>query len=40
MLDALERSGDLLALRRDGARLELELRIDPDRKPNALLAVA
>ena len=36
VLDALEQAGDLLALRRDGARLEVELRIDRDRRPQAL----
>ena len=28
VLDALERAGDLLALRRDGRRLEIEMHID------------
>jgi putative Mg2+ transporter-C (MgtC) family protein len=36
VLDALERVGDLLALRRDGRRLEVELRIDRDRRTHAL----
>jgi putative Mg2+ transporter-C (MgtC) family protein len=36
VLDALERVGDLLALRRDGRRLEVELRIDRDRRTQAL----
>jgi putative Mg2+ transporter-C (MgtC) family protein len=36
VLDALERAGDLLALRRDGRRLEIELRIDRDRRTHAL----
>jgi putative Mg2+ transporter-C (MgtC) family protein len=40
VLEAVERSGDLLALRRDGARLEVELRIDRDRRSQALDAVA
>ena len=40
VLDALERAGDLLALRRDGKRLEVELRIDRDRRTHALDAVS
>jgi putative Mg2+ transporter-C (MgtC) family protein len=40
VLDALERAGDLLALRRDGARLEIELRIDRDARSRALDQVA
>ena len=40
VLEALERSGDLLALRRDGRRLEIELRIDVDRRTHALDEVA
>lgn len=40
VLDALERAGDLLSLRRDGKRLEVELRIDRDRRTQALDAVA
>jgi putative Mg2+ transporter-C (MgtC) family protein len=36
VLDALERVGDLLALRRDGKRLEVELRLDRDRRTLAL----
>lgn len=36
VLDALERSGDLLALRRDGSRLEVELRVDLARRALAL----
>jgi putative Mg2+ transporter-C (MgtC) family protein len=40
VLDALERLGDLLALRRDGQRLEVELRIDRAERTNALDAVA
>jgi len=36
VLDALERVGDLLALRRDGRRLDVELRIDRDRRTHAL----
>jgi putative Mg2+ transporter-C (MgtC) family protein len=36
VLDALERAGDLLALRRDGKRLEVELRLDRDRRTQAL----
>jgi putative Mg2+ transporter-C (MgtC) family protein len=36
VIDALERAGDLLALRRDGRRLEIELRIDRDRRTHAL----
>jgi hypothetical protein len=40
VLDALERAGDLLALRRDGSRLEIELRIDRGARARALDAVA
>jgi putative Mg2+ transporter-C (MgtC) family protein len=40
VLDALEHIGDLLALRRDGNRLEVELRIDRDRRTHALDAVS
>jgi putative Mg2+ transporter-C (MgtC) family protein len=40
VLEALERTGDLLALRRDGKRLEVELRIDVDQRANALHEVA
>ncbi len=40
VLEAVERSGDLLALRREGRRLEIELRIDLDRRANALDGVA
>jgi putative Mg2+ transporter-C (MgtC) family protein len=40
VLDALERVGDLLALRRDGRRLEVELRLDRDRRTPALDAVS
>ena len=40
VLDALERSGDLLALRRDGRRLEIEVRIDRAQRTRALDAVA
>jgi putative Mg2+ transporter-C (MgtC) family protein len=40
VLDALERFGDLLALRRDGRRLEVEVRLDSDRRTHALEAVA
>ena len=39
-LDALERAGDLLALRRDGRRLEIELRIDRSARARALDAVS
>jgi putative Mg2+ transporter-C (MgtC) family protein len=39
-LEALERFGDLLALRRDGKRLEIEVRIDPERRRPALEDVA
>ncbi len=39
VLDALERLGDLLALRRDGRRLEIELRIDRTQRVRALEAV-
>jgi putative Mg2+ transporter-C (MgtC) family protein len=40
VLEALERSGDLLALRRDGNRLEIEVRMDLDRRTHALEEVA
>jgi len=40
VLDTLERIGDLLALRRDGKRLEVELRLDHDRRTHALDAVS
>jgi putative Mg2+ transporter-C (MgtC) family protein len=40
VLQALERSGDLLAMRRDGRRLEIELRMDVDRRMHALDEVA
>src|SRR5436305_8382820 len=36
ILDAVERHGDLLALRRDGARIEAEVRIDRDQMTRAL----
>jgi hypothetical protein len=40
VLDALERVGDLLALRRDGKRLEIEVRLDRDQRTRALDAVS
>ncbi len=40
VLDALEQTGDLLALRRDGKRMEVELRIDRERRTHALDAVS
>jgi hypothetical protein len=40
VLDALERAGDLLALRRDGQRLEVELRLDREQRTRALDAVS
>jgi putative Mg2+ transporter-C (MgtC) family protein len=40
VLEAVERHGDLLALRRDGRRLEIELRIDGDQRSRALDEVA
>jgi putative Mg2+ transporter-C (MgtC) family protein len=40
VLEEVERSGDLLGLRRDGPRLEIELRIDRDRRARALDDVA
>jgi uncharacterized membrane protein YhiD involved in acid resistance len=36
VLEAVERSADLLALRREGQRLEIELRIDWNRRAHAL----
>jgi putative Mg2+ transporter-C (MgtC) family protein len=40
VLDVLERVGDLLALRRDGQRLEVELRLDTVQRTRALDAVS
>ncbi len=40
VLEAVERSADLLALRREGRRLDVELRIDRDRRAHALGDVA
>ena len=40
VLDALERIGDLLALRRDGKRLEIELHLDRSARTHALDAVS
>jgi len=40
VLDALERAGDLLALRRDGRRLEIEVRLDRGARSRALDAVS
>jgi putative Mg2+ transporter-C (MgtC) family protein len=40
VLDALEQAGDLLALRRDGRRVEIEMRIDRGARGRALDAVA
>ncbi len=40
VLDAIESAGDLLALRRDGRRLEVEIRIDRASRPRALDSVA
>jgi putative Mg2+ transporter-C (MgtC) family protein len=40
VLDALERAGDLLALRREGQRLEVELRLDSDQRTRALDSVS
>jgi putative Mg2+ transporter-C (MgtC) family protein len=40
VLDALEPSADLLALRRDGQQIEVELRIERDRQARALDAVS
>jgi putative Mg2+ transporter-C (MgtC) family protein len=40
VLEAVERSADLLALRREGRRLEIELRIDWNRRAHALGQVA
>jgi putative Mg2+ transporter-C (MgtC) family protein len=40
VLDAVERAGDLLALRRDGRRLEIEVRLDRGARGRALDAVA
>jgi putative Mg2+ transporter-C (MgtC) family protein len=40
VLDAVERAGDLLALRRDGRRLEIEVRVDRGARGRALDAVA
>jgi putative Mg2+ transporter-C (MgtC) family protein len=40
VLDALERAGDLLALRRDGRRLEIEVRLDRGARARALDTVS
>jgi putative Mg2+ transporter-C (MgtC) family protein len=40
VLDAVERAGDLLALRRDGRRLEIEVRLDRRARSRALDAIA
>jgi putative Mg2+ transporter-C (MgtC) family protein len=40
VLDAVERHGDLLALRRDGRRIEAEVRIDDDQRARALDEIA
>jgi putative Mg2+ transporter-C (MgtC) family protein len=40
VVEALERSGDLLALRRDGRRMEIEVRIDRKLRAGALDSVA
>ena len=40
VLDAVERHGDLLALRRDGRRIEIEVRIDRAQRSRALDDVA
>jgi putative Mg2+ transporter-C (MgtC) family protein len=40
VLHAVERHGDLLALRRDGRRLEVEIRVDRERRTPLLDAVA
>ena len=40
VLEALERAGDLLALSRDGQRLEIELRMDLDQRTRALEEIA
>ena len=39
MLEAVERHGDLLALRRDGRRLEIEIRVDRGQRAQMLDAV-
>jgi uncharacterized membrane protein YhiD involved in acid resistance len=40
VMDAVERVGDLLALRRDGRRLEIEVRLDRGARGRALDAIA
>jgi uncharacterized membrane protein YhiD involved in acid resistance len=40
VLEALERAGDLLALSRDGRRLEIEVRMDLDQRTRALEEIA
>ena len=40
VLDAVEHAGDLLALRRDGRRLEIEVRVDRGARAKALDAIA
>jgi len=40
VLEALESAGDLLALSRDGRRLEIEVRMDRDQRTHALEQIA
>jgi hypothetical protein len=40
VLDSVERAGELLALRRDGRRVEIEVRIDRAQRSRTLDAVA
>jgi putative Mg2+ transporter-C (MgtC) family protein len=40
VLEALERAGDVLALSRDGRRLEIEVRMDRDQRTQALEQIA
>ena len=40
MIEALESAGDLLALSRDGRRLEIEVRIDRDQRTRVLEKIA
>jgi putative Mg2+ transporter-C (MgtC) family protein len=40
VLEALERAGDVLALSRDGSRLEIEVRMDRDQRTRALEEIA
>ena len=40
VLEAVERHGDLLALRRDGRRMDIEIRVDRGRRAQMLDALS